>query len=218
MSNNTMYEPFEMVEITVPQIYQGIVMQELGKRGADIQHIEPNEAGTEFTFSAKMPTRALLGLKTILITATKGSVVMNNLFDCYKPKSGYAPASNHGSIISTETDESSAYSLDNVQQRGTLFIGAAVPVYQGMIIGQCAKDQDLEVNPCKDKKMSNVRSKSSDDALSLVPPADMTLEKCLEYISDSDTGYNEEILEITPKSLRIRKRYLNPNDRKRASR
>jgi GTP-binding protein len=218
MSTNNMYEPFENVEITVPQVYQGIVMQELGKRSADIQHIEPNEAGTEFTFFAKMPTRALLGLKSLLITATKGSVVMNNTFDSYKPKVNFVPSTNHGSIISTETDESSGYSLANIQQRGALFIGAAVPVYQGMVIGQCAKDQELEVNPCKDKKMSNVRSKSSDDAINLTTPQDMTLEKCLEYISESSTGSNEEILEVTPTSLRIRKKYLNPNDRKRASR
>jgi GTP-binding protein len=218
MSSQQMYEPFESVEITVPQIYQGIVMQELGKRAADIQHIEPNEAGTEFSFFAKMPTRALLGLKSLLITATKGTVVMNNVFDNYKPITNYIAATQHGSIISTETDESSGYSLANIQQRGSLFIGSAVPVYQGMVIGQCAKDQDLEVNPCKDKKMSNVRSKSSDDAITLTPPQDMTLEKCLEYISDSTSGGNEEILEITPKSLRIRKKFLDPNDRKRALR
>ncbi len=218
MSNAQMYEPYEIVEITVPQVYQGVVMQELGKRSADIQHIEPNEAGTEFTFFAKMPTRALLGLKSLLITATKGSVVMNNVFDSYKPLANYTASTQHGSIISTETDDSSGYSLANIQQRGSLFIGSAVPVYQGMVIGRCAKDQDLEVNPCKDKKMSNVRSKSSDDAINLTTPADMTLEKCLEYISDSDTGFNEEILEITPKSLRIRKKHLDPNQRRRASR
>jgi GTP-binding protein len=218
MSSHNMYEPFETVEITVPQVYQGVVMQQLGTRSADIQHIEPNEAGTEFTFFAKMPTRALLGLKSILITSTKGSVVMNNVFEGYKPMVNFVPATTHGSIISTETDESSGYSLANIQQRGALFIGSAVPVYQGMVIGQCAKDQDLEVNPCKDKKMSNVRSKSSDDAINLTTPQEMTLEKSLEYISSSATGFNEEILEITPKSLRIRKKHLDPNERRRASR
>jgi GTP-binding protein len=218
MSNAQLFEPYELVEITVPLVYQGSVMQELGKRSADIQHIEPNEAGTEFTFYAKMPTRALLGMKSLLITATKGAVVMNNVFDSYKPKASYTATTQHGSIISTETDESSGYSLANIQQRGSLFIGAAIPVYTGMVIGQCAKDQDLEVNPCKDKKMSNVRSKSSDDAINLTTPADMTLEKCLEYISDSDSGSNEELLEITPLSLRIRKKHLDPNMRKRASR
>ena len=217
-SKHQMYEPFESIEITVPQIYQGVVMQELGKRSADIQHIEPNEAGTEFTFFAKMPTRALLGLKSLLVTATKGSVVMNNVFEGYKSMVNFVAATSHGSIISTDTGDSSGYSLNNIQQRGALFIGTAIDVYAGMIIGQCAKDQDLEVNPCKDKKLSNVRSKSSDDALSLTPPRDMSLELCLEYISASQSGYNEEILEITPKNLRIRKKHLDPNERRRASR
>jgi GTP-binding protein len=218
MSNQQMYEPFENVEISVLQVYQGVVMQELGRRSADIQHIEPNEAGTEFTFFAKMPTRSLLGMKSLLITATKGSVVMNNTFDSYKPKVNFVQSVQHGSIISVETDETSGYSLANIQQRGTLFVGAAIPVYVGMVIGQCAKDQELEVNPCKDKKMSNVRSKSSDDAINLTTPPEMTLEKCLEYISESSTGMNEEILEITPQSLRIRKKYLDKNERNRAGR
>jgi GTP-binding protein len=218
MSNQQMYEPFENVEISVLQVYQGVVMQELGRRSADIQHIEPNEAGTEFTFFAKMPTRSLLGMKSLLITATKGSVVMNNTFDSYKPKVNFVQSVQHGSIISVETDDTSGYSLANIQQRGTLFVGAAIPVYVGMVIGQCAKDQELEVNPCKDKKMSNVRSKSSDDAINLTTPPEMTLEKCLEYISESSTGMNEEILEITPQSLRIRKKYLDKNERNRAGR
>jgi GTP-binding protein len=161
MSTQQMYEPFEAVEITVLQEYQGVVMQELGKRMADIQHIEPNEAGTEFTFFAKMPTRSLLGLKSLLITSTKGSVVMNNVFEGYKPRVNFTASTNHGSIMSVETGTSSGYSLFSIQQRGTLFIGTAVDVYSGMVIGQCSKDQELEVNPCKDKKMSNVRSKSS---------------------------------------------------------
>jgi GTP-binding protein len=209
-----LYEPFETIEITVPQEYQGVVMQELGKRSADIQHIEPNEAGTEFTFFAKMPTRALMGLKSLLITATKGCVVMNNIFEGYHPVVNYSVNSNHSSIISTDTGTSSGYSLNNIQQRGSLFIGSAVEVYAGMVIGKCSKDGDLEVNPCKDKKLSNVRSKSSDDAINLVTPREMSLEQCLEYISASNGG-TEEILEVTPLNLRIRKRYLNPNDRKR---
>ena len=209
MSQVQMYEPFELVEITVGQEYQGVVMQELGKRCADIMHIEPNETGSEFTFVAKMPTRAMIGLKTILLTGTKGTVIMNNVFDEYKPAANYSQQSDHGSLVSTDTGTSSGYSLDNAQARGALFIGSAVDVYQGMVIGQCAKDQDLELNPCKDKKLSNVRSKSSDDAITLVTPREMTLESCLEYIGD------DELLEVTPVNLRIRKRYLDPNERKR---
>jgi GTP-binding protein len=209
MSDQTLYEPFEIVEIDVPQDYQGVVMQELGKRSADIKNISPNEAGTEFHFEAIMPTRALIGLKSLLITATKGTVVMHSIFDQYRPMVNLQISRDHGSLISTDTGSTSGYSLDNAQQRGVLFVGPAVEVYAGMVLGQCSKDEDLEINPTKEKKLSNVRSKSSDDAITLVPPREMTLENCLEYIGD------DELVEITPKSLRIRKKYLDPNDRKR---
>jgi GTP-binding protein len=211
MSNNsqTQYEPVEMVEIDVPQIYQGVVMQELGKRFADIKHIEPNETGTQFHFTARMPTRALFGLKTLLITSTKGTVIMNNVFDGYEPMSSYTDADTHGSMISTDTGTSSGYSLDNAQQRGTLFIGPATDVYAGMVIGQCSKDMDLEINPTKDKKLSNVRSKSSDDAITLSPPKVLTLEEALEYIN------NDELVEVTPLNIRVRMKFLDPNERKR---
>jgi GTP-binding protein len=209
MSDQTLYEPFEIVEIDVPQEYQGAVMQELGKRNADIKNISPNETGTEFHFEAVMPTRALIGLKSLLITATKGTVVMHSIFDEYKPMVNLQLNRDHGSLVSMDTGATSGYSLDNAQQRGVLFVGPAVDVYAGMVIGQCSKDEDLEINPTKEKKLSNVRSKSSDDAITLVPPREMTLENCLEYIGD------DELVEITPKSLRIRKRYLDPNDRKR---
>ncbi len=211
MSKNsqTLYEPVELVEISVPQVYQGAVMQELGKRFADIKKIEPNEAGTQFEFTARMPTRALFGLKSLLITATKGTVIMNNVFDGYEPMSSYTDANTHGSMISTDTGTSSGYSLDNAQQRGTLFIGPAVDVYAGMVIGQTSKDMDLDINPCKDKKLSNVRSKSSDDAITLVPPTIHTLETAFEYIN------NSELIEVTPLNIRIRMKYLDPNERKR---
>ncbi len=205
-------EPFEMVEIDVPQDYQGVVMQELGKRGADIKHIEPNAAQTEYHFVARMPTRTLIGLKSYLLTSTKGTVIMHTLFDSYDPTINVTISNNHGSLISTDTGKSSGYALDNAQQRGTLFIGTAVDVYAGMVIGQAAKDQDLELNPTKEKKLTNIRSKSSDDGIMLVPSKPMTLENCLEYIGD------DELVEITPISLRIRKRFLDANDRKKGSR
>jgi GTP-binding protein len=207
--NGVKMEPFEIIEIDVPQDYQGAVMQELGKRSATISDIFPNEAGTEFHFTATIPTRALIGLKSLLITATRGTVIMHSLFDEFRPMVNLQLNRDHGSLISTEAGTSMAYALDNAQMRGTLFIGAAVEVYMGMVIGQCSKDEDLELNPCKGKQMSNVRSKSSDDALSLTPPREMTLENCLEYIGD------DELVEVTPKSLRIRKKYLDPNERKR---
>ena len=211
-TKQVMYEPYEILEISVPNEYQGVVMQELGKRAAVIQDIEPNEAGTEINFLAKISTRAMIGLKTFLITSTKGKVVMFNTFDGYGEICNYQPVRDHGSLVSTDTGTSSAYSLDNAQQRGTLFVGPAVDVYQGMVIGQCSKDQDLELNPCRDKKMSNVRSKSSDDALTISPPRILSLEEALEYLGD------DELCEVTPMNIRIRKRYLDPNERKRNNR
>lgn len=202
-------EPFETVEIDIPQEYQGVVMQELGKRSADIKDIGPNEAGTEFHFEAVMATRALIGLKSLLITATKGTVILHSIFDGYRPMITLQISRDHGSLVSTENGVSMGYSLDNAQQRGVLFIGPAVEVYQGMVIGQCSKDEDLELNPTKGKQLSNVRSKSSDEGLVLIPPREVTLENSLEYIGD------DELVEITPLSLRIRKRYLDPNERKR---
>ena len=207
--NGIKMEPFEIVEIDVPQEYQGTIMQELGKRGANIFDIAPNDSGTEFHFGAEMPTRALIGLKSLLISNTRGTIVMHTIFDAYRPTVNLQLSNDHGSLVSTETGSSMAFALDNAQMRGTLFIGAAVELYQGMVIGKCAKDEDLELNPCKGKQMSNIRSSGNDDAISLIPPRAMSLENCLEYIGD------DELVEITPKNLRIRKRYLDPNERKR---
>lgn len=202
-------EPFEIVEIDVPQDFQGVVMQELGKRSADITDVSPNDANTEIHFEARMATRALIGLKSLLITSTKGTVVMNSVFDKYDSMINYQADTDHGSLVSTHPGMAMAHALDNAQLRGVLFIKPATEVYQGMVIGQCAKDEDLELNPTKGKALSNVRSKSSDDAIALTPPREMGLEMCLEYID------NQELVEVTPLNLRIRKRYLDPNERKR---
>ncbi len=209
LSDNEVFEPFEYLEIDVLQEHQGAVIQELGKRSSDITSIAPNEAGTEFHFEAFIPTRTLIGLKSYLLTATKGTIIMHSTFDSYRPKQNITLENNHGSLISTNTGTTMAYSLDNAQLRGTLFIGPGVEVYTGMVIGQSSKDQDLELNPTKGKQLSNVRSKSSDEAITLTPPREMTLENCLEYIG------TDELLEVTPISLRIRKRFLDPNLRKR---
>jgi GTP-binding protein len=206
---NGVEEPFEWVEIDVPQEYQGSVMQELGKRGADIKHITPNDANTEFHFEAIMPTRSLIGLKSLLLTATKGTVIMHSSFDSYRPKANIEIRGDHGSLISTETTTTSGYALSNAQQRGVLFIGPGVEVYAGMVVGQNSRDEDLELNPGKEKKLTNMRSKSSDDGVVLTPPKDMDLEKSLEFIGD------DELVEVTPINIRIRKRYLDPNERRR---
>ncbi len=205
-------EPFEVVHISVPIDFQGVVMQELGKRSADIKDMSPNEVGTEIEFVAKMPTRSLIGLKNFLITTTKGTVIMNSNFEGFEPIINLNIKRDHGSLISTERGKTSSYALDNAQQRGFLFIGPGIEVYQGMVVGECARDQDLELNPCKEKKLTNVRSSSSDEGVVLTPPRKMTLENCLEYIGD------DELVEVTPENLRIRKRFLDPNERKRQGR
>jgi GTP-binding protein len=210
--NGKKMEPFEVVEIDIPQEYQGSVMQELGKRGADITAMSPNDTGTEFHFEAMMPTRNIIGLKSFLITATKGTVIMHTLFDSYKPISTVTMKTNHGSIISTETGTSSGYALDNAQDRGVLFIGPAVEVYQGMIVGQNSRDEDLELNPCKEKKLTNMRTKSNDDGIVLTPAKNLSLEQSIEYIG------SDELVEVTPLNIRIRKTFLDPNDRKRSKR
>lgn len=192
-------EPYEMVEISVPSDYQGAVMQTLGGRNAEIQDISPNETNTEMHFTAKMATRAMLGLRSELITLTKGTVIVNSVFDGYDAMSAYSNSNEHGSLISTETGTTMGYALDNAQQRGVLFLGPGVEVYKGQIIGQCARNQDLGINPTKGKKLSNVRSKSSDDAIVLAPPRQMTLENCIEYVGP------EELVEVTPESIRMRK-------------
>jgi GTP-binding protein len=203
-------EPYELVEVDVPIDFQGVIMQELGKRGADISDMRPNDANTEMHIEAMMPTRAIIGLKSYFINGTKGTTVMNTTYSHYgKKASGLNLDEAHGSLVSTETGQSMSYSLDNAQQRGTLFIGSAVDVYAGMVIGECSKNDDLEINPCKGKQLTNVRSSGNDDAVNITPPRQMTLENCMEYIAD------DELVEVTPKSLRIRKKYLDPNMRKK---
>ena len=192
-------EPFEIAEIDVPADYQGVVMQTLGKRTAEIQDIAPNETGTEIHFSARMPTRALMGMRSELVTATKGTAIINTIFDQYDKMTSYDSSNTHGSLVSTDTGKAMGYSLDNAQERGELFISPGIDVYRGMVIGQNARGQDLPINPTKGKALSNVRSKSSDDALTLSPPREMGLEKCLEYIGE------DELVEVTPLNIRIRK-------------
>ena len=185
-------------------------MQELGKRSAVITDVSPNDAGTEIHIEATMPTRAIIGLKSYFINSTKGTTIMHTTYSHYGKKvSGLSLDEAHGSLVSTEAGMAMAFSLNNAQNRGQLFIGAAVEVYLGMVIGACAKNDDLEINPCKGKQLTNVRSSGNDDALTLIPPRQMTLENCLDYIAD------DELVEVTPLNLRIRKRYLDPNMRKK---
>ena len=206
-------EPYEVVTIDVPNEYQGAVIEELGRRGAQMLHMDSSGSNAELHAEYLIPTRGLIGLKNLLLTRTRGTVILNNLFDSYKPVHDIDEHVNdHGSLISSETGVSNAYGLNNAQERGILFIGPAVDVYEGMVVGKNSVDTDLELNVCKTKKLTNIRSSGTDEAIILTPPRPVELDFALEYIS------RDELVEITPLSIRIRKKILNATERKRAQR
>lgn len=205
-------EPFEFVTVDVPEEHQGVIIEEMGKRGGVMQAMETAENG-ESHFEFICPTRGLIGVKNLLLTRTRGTAVLNNLFDSYRPAAQVDEhTQDHGSLIASEAGQANSYGLNNAQERGVLFIGPGTQVYEGMIVGQHALDSDLEVNVCKAKKLSNMRTSSSDEAIILTPPKTLTLDYAMEYIG------SDELVEITPQSLRIRKKYLSSIDRKRAKR
>lgn len=206
-------EPYEVLTIDVPAEHQGAVIEEIGKRGGEMQVLESNSISGEIHAEYIIPTRGLIGLKNLLLTRTKGTVIINNLFDSYRPAHEIDTSTNqHGSLIASESGTSSAYGLNNAQDRGTLFIAPAVEVYMGMVVGKNSLESDIEVNVCKGKKLTNTRASGTDDSIILVPPKEITLDFALEYIG------NDELVEVTPQSVRIRKRLLDPNERKRAQR
>ena len=205
-------EPYEMLSLDVPGAYQGTVLEELGRRRAEIQEMQPGPTG-EFHLEALITTRGLLGLKNALMKKTRGTAVAHHIFDAYEPLvEELPPQEPHGSLVATEDGLSSAYAILNAQERGELFIGPGVEVYGGMVVGQASKDRDVDVNICKQKKLTNVRSKGEETTDSVVPPREMTLEMALEYLGP------DELLEVTPKSLRIRKRIADGKLRLRAQR
>jgi GTP-binding protein len=206
-------EPYEILSVDVPVAYQGAVIEELGKRGGELRHMDTSPSGNELQAEYMIPTRGLIGLKGFLVTKTRGTAILNSIFDSYKPMSGAALTSSNskGSLLAAESGVSNAYGLNNAQERGTLFIGPATEVYEGMIVGKNAFDTDLEININKTKKLTNMRSSGADDAIQLTPPREMTLDLCLEYIG------GDELVEVTPLSVRMRKKYLNANERKRNS-
>jgi GTP-binding protein len=202
-------EPFERVSIIVPGNYQGAVIEEVGRRKGDLISMNHTEHG-EVHLDYMMSTRGIIGLKSKLLTQTKGTVILNHLFDSYRPAATVGDLNlPHGSLIASETGVSNAYGLNNAQERGSLFIKPAVEVYMGMIVGENAKAEDIEINVNKTKKLSNVRASGSDEAISLTPPKNMSLEESLEYLAP------DELLEVTPLSLRLRKKILDPIKRKR---
>ena len=202
-------EPMEIAYIDVPDEFTGTVIEKLGQRKGELQNMTPITGGyTRLEFS--IPARGLIGYRGEFMTDTKGNGIINTIFDEYAPYKGDIQYRKQGSLIAFESGESITYGLYNAQERGTLFIGAGEKVYAGMIVGQNGKPEDVEINVCKKKQLTNTRASGSDEALRLTPPKVLSLEQALEFI-DTD-----ELLEITPKSLRIRKKILDPTLRKRA--
>jgi GTP-binding protein len=201
-------EPMEELQIEVAPEFVGVVSQELGGRRAALVRQEQTTSGTA-RITYLLPTRAMIGLRNILLTDTKGTVIMNSLPHGYEPMGGKLPQTRNGVLIAFEAGTTTPYALQNAEARGELFVGPAVEVYGGMIVGQYNRQEDLEINVCKAKHLTNMRSKSSDGAVQLTPYAELSLEQCIDFIED------DELLEVTPKSLRLRKKYLDPNERKR---
>ncbi len=208
--NGKRLEPMELAYIDVPEEFSGAVIQKLSERKGELLNMGNGSGGyTRLEFS--IPSRGLIGYRGEFMTDTKGNGVLNTIFNGYGPYKGDIQYRKQGSLIAFEAGEAITYGLFNAQERGTLFIGPGEKVYSGMVVGQTGKSEDIEVNVCKTKHLTNTRSSSADDALRLVPKRVLSLEQCLEFI-DTD-----ELLEVTPKSLRIRKKILDPTLRKRAS-
>ncbi|WP_121289302.1 translational GTPase TypA [Helicobacter pylori] len=207
--NGVKCEPFEHLVIDTPQDFSGAIIERLGKRKAEMKAMNPmSDSYTRLEF--EIPARGLIGYRSEFLTDTKGEGVMNHSFLEFRPFSGSVESRKNGALISMENGEATAFSLFNIQERGTLFINPQTKVYVGMVIGEHSRDNDLDVNPIKSKHLTNMRASGSDDAIKLTPPRTMVLERALEWIEE------DEILEVTPLNLRIRKKILDPNMRKRA--
>lgn len=204
--NGQLLEPMELLVVEVPADYVGTVIEKIGSRKGELKDMAAHDGGsTHLEFS--IPSRGLIGYRSEFLTDTNGNGIMNQIFDGYEPYKGDIQMRERGSIVVHEPGESNAYGLFNTQERGKLFIGPGVEVYEGMIVGECAKNEDIVCNVCKTKHLTNTRASGSDDALRLVPPTTLSLEQCMEFIAD------DELLEVTPESLRLRKMILNKEQR-----
>ena len=204
-------EPMERLVVNVPDDCIGNVIEKLGRRKAEMVNMEPAEAGhTKIEF--RIPARGLIGYCTEFLTDTKGEGTMNSIFDNYEPYKGEIQARTRGVLVAFEPGISITYGLYNAQERGELLIGAGVEVYEGMIVGINSRNEDISINVCKEKHLTNTRASGSDDALRLVPPVQMSLEKAIEFIAE------DELVEVTPKNIRLRKKILNNKDRERMAR
>ncbi|HET6370601.1 MAG TPA: translational GTPase TypA, partial [Nitrospiria bacterium] len=196
------FEPVERLTIDVQEEFLGVVMEKLGPRKAEMKNMVNTGSGSirlEFDISA----RGLIGYRNEFLTDTRGTGILNHVFLEYQPYKGEIPSRNRGVLISMEEGEAVTYALDNIQQRGTLFIGPVTPVYEGMIIGEHSRPTDLVVNPCKKKHLTNIRSSTAEEAIVLTSPRILSLEQAIEFIAE------DELVEVTPKSIRLRKRHLS---------
>ncbi|MEK7562364.1 MAG: EF-Tu/IF-2/RF-3 family GTPase, partial [Patescibacteria group bacterium] len=211
-----MLTPYEKIFIEAPELYQGVIMQKMGERKAELKEMRinglPAQLGNIVFLEFIIPTRGLFGYKNEFLTDTKGLGIMNTVFFQYLPDPGNWKERNHGSLVSTDTGPTNIYGLTNVQDRGVLFFGAAVEIYEGQVVGQNARSNDIRVNVCKEKALSNMRSKGDGGIEYFKTPKTMGLEDALEYIGD------DELVEVTPKNIRIRKMHLKEVDAKRAER
>ena len=209
--NGVKMEPFEHLVIDVPEEFQGVAIEKLGKRKAEMTSLTPMPDGT-VRLEFEIPARGLIGFRSEFLTDTKGEGIMNHSFIEYRPYSGSVESRTQGALVSMDNGEAVAFSLANLQARGTLFIKPQDKVYNGMVIGESSRPGDLEVNPLKGKQLTNMRSAGADEAVKLVPPRVMSLEAAMEWIED------DELIEITPQNIRIRKKYLDPARRRKLAR
>ena len=208
--NGQLLEPFEEVVVDVDEEFSGTVVEKLGQRKAELVEMIPSQIGNKVRLIFNAPSRGLIGYHSEFLTDTRGTGIMNRIFKDYEPYKGEIDSRRNGVLISSENGTAIAYSLWKLQDRGPMFIDANVPVYVGMIIGEHTKSNDLEVNPTKSKQLTNIRAAGKDEAIDLIPPRKLSLDQALSYIQE------DELLEVTPKTLRLRKRILDPIARKRA--
>lgn len=204
--DGNLLEPIEELTIDVPTEYVGAVMEKLGQRKAELQDMT-NQGDNSVRLQFLVPARGLMGYRSELLTDTRGNGVMSHIFHDYEPYRGAIEERKTGSLVAHETGDTSSYGLFNTQDRGKLFVGSGIPVYEGQVVGENARAEDIVVNVCKKKHVTNMRASGSDEALRLTPPVVLSLEQCLEFIAD------DELVEVTPKSIRMRKRYLNKDQR-----
>jgi GTP-binding protein len=204
-------EPFELLSVDVEETHQGAVMEAIGPRRGDLTNMESDSRGRT-RLEYRIPARGLIGFQGEFMNLTRGTGLMSHVFDGYAPLKGEIPDRRNGVLISAEDGDAVAYALWKLQERGRMFVSPGDKLYEGMVIGIHSRDNDLVVNPIKGKQLTNVRSSGKDDAIALTPPIELTLEYAVEFIAD------DELAEITPKSIRIRKRHLKEHERKKASR